>query len=350
MKLQTMAERPILICGPCSAESEDQVLETARQLKELVAPDYFRAGIWKPRTRPDSFEGVGEKGLVWMQRVQNELNIPIITEVANAKHIEKISRYGFKAFWIGARTVANPFSVQEIAEAAKGANFKVFVKNPTNPDIDLWCGAIERFMKLGFDNIIAICRGFYPFTETKLRNLPCWEISIELARRMPELKIICDPSHIAGDTKYIAEIAQQAIDLNMAGLMIESHYCPQQAFSDSKQQLIPADVKQLIKKLKIKHSSFNDHNFEIEMETLRNKIDVLDFQLLDILKQRFSITNEIGEIKKSHNVTVLQIDRWKKVLESRNDYATRIGLSTELVTELFSEIHKESIKEQSKEQ
>ncbi|MBQ1652812.1 MAG: bifunctional 3-deoxy-7-phosphoheptulonate synthase/chorismate mutase type II [Bacteroidales bacterium] len=342
-----MAKQLMLICGPCSAESEEQVLETARQLKELVAPDYFRAGIWKPRTRPNSFEGVGEKGLAWMQRVQDELNIPVITEVANASHIEKITKYGFSAFWIGARTVANPFSVQEIAEAAKGGKFKVFVKNPTNPDIDLWCGAIERFKKLGFNEIIAISRGFYPFAETKLRNLPCWEIPIELARRMPDIKIICDPSHIAGDTKYIAEIAQQAMDLNMAGLMIESHCCPHNALSDKQQQLDPTNVKQLLNSLKIKSSYVNDHNFEIELEMLRNKIDVLDYQLLDILKQRFAITNEIGEIKKVHNVAVLQIERWKKVLESRSEYGERLGLSRELVAALFSDIHKESIKEQS---
>ena len=341
-----MGNRLMLICGPCSAESEEQVVETARQLKETISPDYFRAGIWKPRTHPDTFEGVGEKGLVWMQRVHKELDLPVITEVANATHVEKISKYGFNAFWIGARTVANPFSVQEIAEAAKGGDFKVFIKNPTNPDIDLWCGAIERFKKIGFDDIIAVCRGFYPFAETKLRNLPCWEIPIELARRMPDIKIICDPSHIAGDKEYIGEIAQQAIDLNMAGLMIESHCCPGNALSDSRQQLTPLEVKQLIDSLKIKCSSVSDRDYEVEMEMFRNKIDVLDYQLLDILKQRFAITNEIGEIKKSHNVAVLQIDRWKKVLESRCEYAGRLGLSQELVAALFSEIHKESIREQ----
>ncbi|MBQ3831698.1 MAG: bifunctional 3-deoxy-7-phosphoheptulonate synthase/chorismate mutase type II [Bacteroidales bacterium] len=343
-----MAERLMLICGPCSAESEEQVLETARELKNLVAPDYFRAGIWKPRTRPDSFEGVGEKGLAWMKRVQEELKVPVITEVANASHVERIAENGFKAFWIGARTVANPFSVQEIAEAAKGCGFKVFVKNPTNPDIDLWCGAIERFQKLGFEDIVAVSRGFYPFAETKLRNLPCWDIPIELARRMPELKIICDPSHIAGDTRYIAEIAQQAINLNMAGLMIESHCCPSNALSDKNQQLTPKELKSLIDGLKIKHSVIDDRNFEMELESLRSKIDVLDYQMIDILKQRFAITNEIGEIKKLRNVAVLQIDRWKKVLESRSEYAEKQGLSRELIAALFSEIHKESIKEQSK--
>jgi len=342
-----MANRPMLICGPCSAESEEQVIETAKQLKELVAPDYFRAGIWKPRTRPDSFEGVGEKGLSWMQRVQSELHIPVITEIASAAHLEMIAKYGFSAFWIGARTVANPFSVQEIAEAARGGKFKILVKNPTNPDIDLWCGAIERFQKAGLDDIVAVSRGFYPLAETKLRNLPCWEIPIELARRMPEIKIICDPSHIAGDTKYIAEIAQQAINLNMAGLMIESHCCPHKALSDSKQQLTPADLKDLIEKLEMKSPTVNDHNFELEMEMLRGKIDVLDYQLIEILKQRFAITNEIGEIKKSHSVAVLQIDRWKQVLESRSKYADKLGLSRDLIAALFSEIHKESIKEQS---
>lgn len=341
-----MAERLMLICGPCSAESEEQVMTTAKQLKEFVGPDYFRAGIWKPRTRPDTFEGMGENGLAWMQRVQKELQIPVITEVASANHVEKIAEYGFEAFWIGARTSANPFSVQEIAEAARGGHFKIFVKNPVNPDIDLWCGTIERFRKSGFDDIVAISRGFYPFSKTHLRNLPCWEIPIELARRMPDIKIICDPSHIAGDTKYIAGIAQQAIDLSMSGLMIESHCCPSQAFSDSKQQLTPTEVKDLIDNLKLKNSAINDRNFELELGKLRDKIDILDYQLIDILKQRFAITNEIGEIKKSHNVAVLQIDRWKKVLESRSEYAKTLGLSQELISALFSEIHKESIREQ----
>ena len=341
-----MAKRPILICGPCSAESEEQVFETAQKLKELVGLDYYRAGIWKPRTRPDSFEGVGEKGLAWMKRVQDELNIPVITEVANASHVETIAKYNFKAFWIGARTVANPFSVQEIADAAKGGDFKVFVKNPTNPDIDLWCGAIERFKKIGINEIIAVSRGFYPFAETKLRNLPCWEIPIELARRMPDIKIICDPSHIAGNTKYIAEIAQQALNLNMAGLMIESHCNPQQALSDNSQQLTPDEVQNLISSLKMKSSAINDQNIEMELESLRSKIDVLDYQFIDILKQRFAITNEIGKIKKSRNVAVLQIDRWKKVLESRSKYGEDLGLSRELIAALFSEIHKESIREQ----
>ena len=343
-----MAIRPILICGPCSAENEEQVLETARELKNLVSLDYFRAGIWKPRTRPDSFEGVGEIGLEWMQRVQKELEIPVITEVANASHVEKIAKYGFGAFWIGARTVSNPFSVQEIADAARGGNFKVLVKNPINPDVDLWCGAIERFQKSGFDDIIAVSRGFYPFAETKLRNLPCWEIPIELARRMPQLKIICDPSHIAGSTEYIAEIAQQAINLNMAGLMIESHCRPHNALSDKKQQLTPVEVKELVNQLRLKAPSVTDHSLEMEIERLRNKIDILDYQLIDILKQRFALTNEIGEIKRSLDVAVLQIDRWKKVLDSRSEYAKQLGISEELVATIFSEIHKESIKEQSK--
>ncbi len=341
-----MAEKLILACGPCSAESEEQVFQTAKQLKELVAPDYFRAGIWKPRTRPNSFEGVGEKGLPWLQRVQKELNLPVMTEVASADHLEKIARYDINTFWIGARTVANPFSVQEIAEAAKGGNFTIFVKNPINPDIDLWIGAIERFLKSGFKNIVAISRGFYPFTKTHLRNLPCWEITIELARRLPNIKIICDPSHIAGDKKYIDEISQTALDLSMSGFFVESHCNPQQALSDKNQQLTPQELKTLIANLKIKNSTIEDNQFEVEMEKLRGKIDVLDYQLLDILKQRFLITNEIGNIKKKHNVAILQLDRWKSIIESRVDYATKQGLSIDFIKAILEEIHKESIKEQ----
>lgn len=336
----------MLICGPCSAESEEQVYNTAKQLKELVDPDYFRAGIWKPRTRPGTFEGIGEIGLQWLQRIQNELKLPAITEIACADHLEKIAKHDIKAFWIGARTVANPFSVQEIADAAKGGDFTIMIKNPINPDIDLWTGAIERFMKSGAKNIIAVSRGFYPFAKTNLRNLPCWEIPIELSRRLPNVKMICDPSHIAGDTKYIAEISQQAIDLNMAGLMIEAHCNPESALSDKQQQLTPCQLKQIISQLKMKSTTVEDQNFEVEIEKLRSKIDVLDYQLIDILKQRFAITDEIGAIKKSQNVAILQLDRWKSIVESRADYAQKQGLKTDFIKAILEEIHKESIRKQ----
>ena len=336
----------MLICGPCSAESEEQVFSTAKQLKELVNPDFFRAGIWKPRTRPGTFEGIGEIGLEWLQKIQDDLKMPVITEIACADHLEKIAKHNIKAFWIGARTVANPFSVQEIADAAKGGEFTIMVKNPINPDIDLWSGAIERFMKNGAIEIIAISRGFYPFAKTNLRNLPCWEIPIELSRRLPQVKMICDPSHIAGDTKYIAEISQQAIDLNMSGLMIEAHCSPETALSDMQQQLTPKQLKHIISNLNLKSTTVEDQNFEIEIEKLRNKIDVLDYQLIDILKQRFAITDEIGAIKKSQNVAILQLDRWKSIVESRVDYAQRQGLQTDFVKVILEEIHKESIRKQ----
>lgn len=335
-----------MICGPCSAESEEQVFSTAKQLKELVSPDFFRAGIWKPRTRPGTFEGIGENGLPWLQRIQDELKMPAITEIACADHLEKIAKHNINAFWIGARTVANPFSVQEIADAAKGGNFTILVKNPINPDIDLWTGAIERLMKCGAKEIIAVSRGFYPFTKTNLRNLPCWEIPIELSRRLPQVKMICDPSHIAGDAKYIAEISQQAIDLNMSGLMVESHCCPELALSDKQQQITPAQLKQIICNLKVKSTIVEDQNFEIEIEKLRSKIDVLDYQLLDILKQRFAITDEIGAIKKSQNVAILQLDRWKSIVDSRIDYAQKQGLQTDFIKAILEEIHKESIRKQ----
>ena len=336
----------MLICGPCSAESEEQVFATARLLKELLNPEYFRAGIWKPRTRPDTFAGVGEIGLPWLQRVQKELGMAVMTEVACADHVEMIAKYGIKAFWVGARTTSNPFSVQEIAEAVKGSDFRIFVKNPVNPDVDLWTGAIERFQNVGCKSVSAVCRGFYPITKTDLRNSPCWEVPIELAHRMPHIDIICDPSHIAGNTNFIQRIAQQAIDLNMAGLMVESHCSPQTALSDSKQQLTPSQLKQMLDGLKIKNISTDNQNFDIEIENLRNKIDILDFQLIDILKQRFNITSEIGKMKKENNVAVLQIDRWNAILESRIKYAAEKGLSEEFVKEILEDIHKASIEGQ----
>lgn len=336
----------LLICGPCSAESEEQVLNTARQLKESVDIDYFRAGIWKPRTRPGTFEGVGELGLSWLQRVQNELGINAITEVANSEHVNLIAKYGIKSFWVGARTVANPFSVQEIAEAGSGDDFTVFVKNPINPDVDLWLGAIERFLKLGYKNVVAVCRGFYPYVKTHLRNEPHWEIPIELARRMPNIKIICDPSHIAGDVDYVAEISQQAIDLDMSGLMIESHCCPQKALSDAKQQLTPQQLKQILSDLNFKTSDIT--SAEAEINSLRGKIDIVDYQVIDLLRRRFDISNEIGRIKKQQNIAILQKDRWKTIVESRLKYAEKLGLSHEFILEILEEIHKESIKEQRK--
>lgn len=337
----------IIIAGPCSVESEAQVITTARELKEAISPDYFRAGIWKPRTRPGSFEGVGEKGLEWLQFVQREIGINAITEAGCANHVEKLSKYDINSFWIGARTVANPFSVQEIAKAIKNTDVNVFVKNPIHPDIELWIGAIERFLNAGIKNVYAIHRGFYPYEKTHLRNIPRWEIPIELARRFPDIKIICDPSHIAGDTKYIAEISQRAIDLNMCGLMIESHYSPKMALSDKKQQLTPDRLKALLSSLNFRTTKINDDTYKIKLADLREKIDVIDYQLIDMLEHRFKLVDEIGDLKKTHNVTILQLDRWKSIVESRLDYANTDNISRDFLLKILQMIHKESIQRQN---
>ncbi len=336
-----------IIAGPCSAESLEQVLSTAQELKSLVSPDFFRAGLWKPRTRPSSFEGVGEIGLEWLQKVQKDVGLNVITEVGSPYHLEKLQKYNISSFWIGARTVANPFSVQEISDNIKNTNVNVFVKNPIHPDIQLWIGAIERFLNAGIKNVYAIHRGFYPYEKTHLRNTPNWEIPIELNRRFPDIKIICDPSHIAGDTKYIGNISQKAIDLNMSGLMLESHSNPKTALSDKKQQLTPSQLKTIIDKLQFRTSNIIDDTYKNKLIELRNKIDVIDTQLIDILEHRFKLVDEIGELKKENNVTILQIERWKKIIESRIEYANPDNVSRKFLLKILQIIHKESIQRQN---
>jgi len=336
-----------ILAGPCSVESEEQIIKTAQELKDKVFPDFFRAGIWKPRTRPGSFEGIGEKGLEWLQNVKKEVGLNPITEAGNADHVDLLEKYGFNAFWVGARTVANPFSVQEISDAVKNSDISVFIKNPIHPDIELWIGAIERFLNAGIKKVYAIHRGFYPYEKTHLRNVPRWEIPIELARRFPEIKIICDPSHIAGDTKYIQEISQRAIDLNMSGLMIESHHNPAVALSDKQQQLTPTGLKQVIDNLTFRSTKNIDNSYQNKLSDLREKIDVIDYQLIDMLEHRFKLVDEIGDLKKGHNVTILQLERWKKIIESRLDYANTDNISEEFLLKILQMIHKESIQRQN---
>lgn len=342
-----MTDKFIIISGPCSAESEEQVFSTAEELKALVNPSYFRAGIWKPRTRPGSFEGVGQSGLNWMSRIQKELGMAAIVEVGCATHLEKILKHDIKAFWIGARTVANPFSVQEIVDALDNKEVTVFVKNPVHPDIELWTGAIERFIKAGVKNVAAIHRGFYPYEKTHLRNIPRWEIPIELARRFPDIKIICDPSHISGKVEFLQEISQKAINLNMAGLMIESHINPSKALSDKDQQITPEELKTLISKLDLRYPVNDNNDFRTKLYELCEKIDVIDYQLIDMLEHRFKLVDEIGILKKEHNVTILQLERWKTIVESRLDYANNDKISREFLLRILQMIHKESIQRQN---
>jgi len=338
---------PLLISGPCSLETEKQTIETARLLAKDPRVFVFRGGIWKPRTRPGSFEGVGTTGLHWLRLVKRETGLPVATEVANARHTEKALKADIDVLWIGARSTASPFVVQEIADVLKGTNVTVMVKNPVNPDINLWMGAIERVNRSGIKNLVAIHRGFTPFSETKYRNYPNWKTVIELRRLMPNLPIICDPSHIAGKREYLYEISQKAFDMGMEGLMLESHIDPSSALSDSAQQLTPADLGKLLDKLVIRYEKANNPEFETQLDMLRSRIDVIDTELLEILSSRVEIVKQIGRYKKNNNVTALQISRWSQLMEDRVNLGRKLDLNEELVKTFFQIIHEDSVKTQT---
>ncbi|MGQ1908705.1 chorismate mutase [Marinifilum sp. RC60d5] len=337
---------PIVISGPCSAESEEQLLATAHELKKIEQVKIFRAGVWKPRTRPNSFEGRGEDALQWLNRVKLETGLLTTVEVASPKHVEMCLRHNVDILWIGARTTSNPFSVQELASALQGMNIPVMVKNPINPDINLWIGALERIHKAGITKLAAIHRGFYPFEKTILRNIPKWEIPIELKSRFHNLPIICDPSHIAGTRKYVKEMAQKAMDLNIDGLMIESHFNPCEALSDSEQQLTPANLDELLRGLVCR--VYNIEHDEIDqLEKYRDQIDSIDTQLIQLLSQRMNIIEEIGEYKFKNNMTILQLKQWEKVRERGVDLGNSLGMSEKFITQLLRMIHKEAILKQN---
>jgi chorismate mutase len=336
-------KRPYIISGPCSAETEEQLLNTAKQLVKYSSIDCLRAGIWKPRTRPNSFEGVGETGLQWLKEAGNAVNLPVTTEVANTKHVELALKNNIDILWIGARTVANPFSVQEIANALKGVDIPVMVKNPVNPDLQLWIGAIERILQAGIDNIKAIHRGFSSFEKSAYRNTPKWEIPIELMRVFPEIPIICDPSHIGGNRKMIKTIAQKALDLEMDGLMIESHVNPDEAWSDSKQQITPKNLQQILSKLVVREPKVNNTTLKNKLTILRKKIDGLDEEIINLLSTRMNTVEEIGNHKKNNDITILQADRWKKIINDRKKIAREAGVSEEFIQRILNIIHEESI-------
>ncbi|MGV6860823.1 MAG: chorismate mutase [Putridiphycobacter sp.] len=341
-------KKPLIIAGPCSAETEDQVLQTAVQLKKNVNLDLLRAGIWKPRTRPGNFEGVGEKGLKWLVNAGKEINTPVTTEVANAKHVEQALKAGVDVLWIGARTTVNPFSVQEIADALKGVKVPVMIKNPINPDLQLWVGAIERIMAAGITNIFAVHRGFSSFEKTKYRNVPKWGIPIELMHLFPELPIICDPSHIGGSRELIESISQKALDMNMSGLMIETHPNPDKAWSDAKQQITPDKLGEIIKNLVVREQTPTDPLFLDKLACLRSEIDEIDEKLLQILAERFKLIEEIGTYKKENNTTILQPDRWFEILNSRQILAEDLNLNALFIDKLLKIIHQESVGLQTK--
>jgi chorismate mutase len=338
---------PLLIAGPCSLESEEQALETARMLAKDHRIFIYRGGVWKPRTRPGSFEGIGSIGLKWLQMVREETGFPVGTEVANAQHTEEALKAGLDVLWIGARSTASPFVVQEIADVVKGTDAVVMVKNPVNPDVQLWIGAFERLSQAGIKNLVAIHRGFTPFRESEYRNYPNWKTVIELRRLMPNLPIICDPSHIGGKREYLFDISQKAFDMGLDGLMIESHRDPSCALSDKEQQLTPSDLFKLLDRLIIRTASSVNKQFENQLELLRNRIDALDRELLETLSSRMEIARQIGQYKKVNNVTAFQVGRFSELMEKRMKLGEQLNLNPHLVQQLFQYIHEDSVRMQT---
>lgn len=336
----------LVISGPCSAESPEQLLKSAQPLAESGLVHYIRAGIWKPRTRPNAFEGRGVEALSWLNEIGRELKIPTCTEVATASHVESALKNNISMLWIGARTSTNPFSVQEIADSLKGVDIPVFVKNPINPDINLWIGALERINSAGIEKLGAIHRGFSTYHK-EYRNAPMWEIPIQLKTILPDLPLINDPSHISGSRDHLFNVAQKALDLDMDGLMIESHFNPDEALSDAKQQILPKDLIALLQKLKVRSNIPSDEIDQLLIEDLRSKIDHVDLQIIELLANRMNFTTEIGTFKKNHEVTIFQLDRWKEIIETRRPFGIAQGLNPEFIEKLLQLIHDESIRIQT---
>lgn len=338
---------PLVIAGPCSAETEEQVLKIAHELKNSDV-SIFRAGIWKPRTRPGGFEGVGAIGLKWLQKAKAETGLLMATEVANATHVKLALEHDIDVLWIGARTTVNPFAIQEIADALQNTDKIVLVKNPVNPDLALWIGGVERLYSAGIKNLGVIHRGFSTYEKTKYRNIPEWQIPIELQNKFPDLVLICDPSHITGRRDMIQEVSQQALDLNYNGLMIETHTDPDNAWSDAAQQVTPSVLKQIFEDLKVKKPSTEEADFNTAIKNLREKIDIADAKLLEIFGNRMKVSEQIGALKKSKNVSVLQNKRWSEILERMIVDGQERGLSKEFILSIFKAIHQESISHQEK--
>ena len=333
--------RPIVIAGPCSAETEQQVIDTATQLADRGCR-IFRAGVWKPRTKPGGFEGNGEKALPWLQRVKEETGMLVTTEVATPEHVELSLKYGIDILWIGARTSANPFAMQALADALKGVDITVLVKNPVNPDLELWIGALERLNGAGIKRLAAIHRGFSSYDKKLYRNLPMWHIPIELRRRIPSLPIICDPSHIGGRRELVAPLCQQAMDLGFDGLIIESHCNPDCAWSDAKQQVTPDVLDYILSLIVVRNDKMSTEG----ITALRKQIDELDNQLIELLAKRMRVCREIGQYKKEHNMTVLQAARYNEILDKRGAQGVLCGMSSEFTAKVFEAVHEESVRQQ----
>jgi chorismate mutase len=335
--------KPLIIAGPCSAESEEQIMQTATDLAAMNIP-IFRAGIWKPRTRPGSFEGVGAIGLQWMKRAKQETGMLTATEVANPTHVFEAIKTGIDILWIGARTAVNPFAIQEIADSLKGVDIPVILKNPVNPDIDLWVGGIERLYNAGITKLAALHRGFSGLENSPLRNEPQWQLPIELRRRLPNLPLICDPSHICGRRDLLSSISQKAMDLDYQGLMLETHCNPEVALSDKEQQVTPEILKHILDGLVIRNTQSDDVKFQRDLTELRTNIDRLDTSLLELLGKRMEVAQQIGELKKDNNITVLQSGRWDEIVQRVHMRASKFGFSEEFTDKLFKAIHEESIR------
>ncbi len=341
-------QKPFIISGPCSAETESQMITTAKQLAATGKVHALRAGIWKPRTRPGQFEGAGDEGLKWLVMAKQETGLPITTEVATAAHVEACLKAGVDILWVGARTTVNPFSVQEIADALKGVDIPVMVKNPVNPDIELWIGALERLNRAGINKLAAIHRGFSSFEKGPFRNAPMWNLAIELKTRVPGLEMFCDPSHIAGNRELIAMVAQKALDLDMAGVMIESHLNPDAAWSDAKQQVTPAVLGNIIDGLVVRSVSSDNKNFKDTLGLLREQIDQIDDEIMQKMANRMKVSEKIGQYKRDNNVTILQVNRWEEIVQTRVSLGKAMGLDEGFTRDLLRLVHHESIQVQTK--
>ncbi len=332
---------PLVIAGPCSAETESQVMETARRLSAIDIR-VFRAGVWKPRTKPGCFEGLGEEALPWLKNVKKETGMAVAIEVATPEHVDLALRYDIDYLWIGARTSTNPFAVQAIADSLQGVDIPVLVKNPVNPDLDLWIGALERLNRAGVSRLAAVHRGFSYYGEKMYRNIPMWQIPIELRRRLPQLPLLCDPSHIGGRRELVEPLCQQALDLGCEGLMIESHISPDEAWSDAQQQLTPSSLSEILRRLVIRRNNSES----AEIREMRLQIDDIDNQILELLSKRMNVCRGIGAYKKDHDMPVLQPTRYDEILYKRGQNAKICGLPLDFVKRIFEEIHEESVKQQ----
>ncbi len=340
-------KRPVIVSGPCSAESEEQLLSTCEAIAKTGKVDILRAGIWKPRTRPNNFEGVGAKGLEWLIKARNNTGLPVSVEVANFNHVFEALKQQIDILWIGARTTVNPFSVQEIADALKGTNATVFVKNPINADLELWTGALERLNKAGITKLCMIHRGFAQHGKSVYRNEPKWQLAVEMKRRFPEIPMVCDPSHITGSRDLLQEVSQQALDLDFEGLMLESHINPEVALSDKKQQVTPAALEEILDKLIVRQPAVPDQELNSQLEMLRQQIDIIDDDLLKLLGERMKVAENIGLVKKEKGVTILQTKRWEEIIEKATENGELQGLSKKFMIRYLKAVHQESIDHQN---